>query len=131
MFSRLWSVGGGVAHGPGTRVYKDRTPKKMKSKALVMAISQRISEESVFVIDGGGFEVPSTKLAVSSTNEFGIKRSFTFVYSDEDEALFKSFRNIKDAKLVSVKKLAAIDIISTDDTIFSSNAIKQYVGEEQ
>ncbi|MGI9572040.1 MAG: 50S ribosomal protein L4, partial [Candidatus Actinomarinaceae bacterium] len=53
------------------------------------------------------------------------------VYSDEDEALFKSFRNIKDAKLVSVKKLAAIDIISTDDTIFSSNAIKQYVGEEQ
>ena len=124
-------VGGGVAHGPGTRVYKDRTPKKMKSKALVMAISQRISEESVFVIDGGGFEVPSTKLAVSSTNEFGIKRSFTFVYSDEDEALFKSFRNIKDAKLVSVKKLAAIDIISTDDTIFSSNAIKQYVGEEQ
>ena len=40
-------------------------------------------------------------------------------------------RNIKDAKLVSVKKLAAIDIISTDDTIFSSNAIKQYVGEEQ
>jgi len=102
----------------------------MKSKALVMAISQRISEESVFVIDGGGFEVPSTKLAESSTNEFGIKRSFTFVYSDKDEALFKSFRNIKDAKLVSVKKLAAIDIISTDDTIFSSNAINQYVGEE-
>ena len=41
-------VGGGVAHGPGTRVYKDRTPKKMKTKALSMAISQRISEDSVF-----------------------------------------------------------------------------------
>ena len=54
-------VGGGVAHGPGTRVYKDRTPKKMKSKALAMAISQRISEESVFVIDGNGIESPSTK----------------------------------------------------------------------
>ena len=124
-------VGGGVAHGPGTRVYKDRTPKKMKTKALIMAISKRISEESVFVIDGAGFEAPSTKLAVSSINKFGIKRSFTLVYSDEDEALFKSFRNVKDAKLVSVKKLAAIDIVLTDDTIFSSNAITQYLGKNK
>ena len=123
-------VGGGVAHGPGTRVYKDRTPKKMKTKALEMAISQRISEESVFVIDGAGFEVPSTKFGISTLNEFGIKRSFTFVYSDKDEALFKSFRNIKDAKLVSVKKLAAIDIISTDDTIFSTSAINKYLGKD-
>ena len=123
-------VGGGVAHGPGTRVYKDRTPKKMKTKALEMAISQRISEESVFVIDGAGFEVPSTKFGITTLNEFGIKRSFTFVYSDKDEALFKSFRNIKDAKLVSVKKLAAIDIISTDDTIFSSSAINIYLGKD-
>ena len=123
-------VGGGVAHGPGTRVYKDRTPKKMKTKALAMAISQRISEESVYVIDGVGFDSPSTKSAVSSLNEFGIKRSFTFVFSDQDEALFKSFRNISDARLVSVKKLAAIDIVSTDDTIFSSSAITLYLGEE-
>ena len=123
-------VGGGVAHGPGTRVYKDRTPKKMKTKALAMAISQRIFEESVFVIDGVGFDSPSTKSAVSSLNEFGIKRSFTFIYSDQDEALFKSFRNISDARLVSVKKLAAIDIVSTDDTIFSSGAITMYLGEE-
>jgi large subunit ribosomal protein L4 len=123
-------VGGGVAHGPGTRVYKDRTPKKMKTKALAMAISQRISEESVFVIDGVGFDSPSTKSAVSCLNEFGIKRSFTFIYSDQDEALFKSFRNIVDARLVSVKKLAAIDIVSTDDTIFSTSAITMYLGEE-
>lgn len=123
-------VGGGVAHGPGTRVYKDRTPKKMKTKALAMAISQRISEESVFVIDGVGFDSPSTSSAVSCLNEFGIKRSFTFIYSEQDETLFKSFRNISDARLVSVKKLAAIDIVSTDDTIFSTSAITMYLGEE-
>tara|TARA_B100001093_G_scaffold33475_1_gene28982 strand:- start:576 stop:1199 length:624 start_codon:yes stop_codon:yes gene_type:complete len=123
-------VGGGVAHGPGTRVYRDRTPKKMKTKALSMAISQRISEDSVFVIDGTGSEVPSTKIAVSSIEEFGIKKSFTFVYSDGDENLYKSFRNIKESKLVSVKKLAAIDVISTDDTIFSNNAMSHFLGED-
>ena len=122
--------GGGVAHGPGTRVYQDRTPKKMKKKALDMAISQRIEESSVFVVNGSDFSTPSTKQAVSSLNELNIERNFTFIYSDNDENLYKSFNNIPKSRLVSVKKLAAIDIISTDDTIFSVDAISEFLGEE-
>ena len=124
-------AGGGVAHGPGTRVYQDRTPKKMKKKALDMAISQRIEEGSVFVINGSDFSTPSTKQAVTSLNELNIERNFTFIYSDNDESLYKSFKNIPNSRLVSVKKLAAIDIISTDDTIFSVDAISEFLGEEQ
>ena len=124
-------AGGGVAHGPGTRVYQDRTPKKMKKKALDMAISQRIEEGSVFVINGSDFSTPSTKQAVTSLNELNIERNFTFIYSDNDENLYKSFKNIPNSRLVSVKKLAAIDIISTDDTIFSVDAISEFLGEEQ
>ena len=123
-------AGGGVAHGPGTRVYQDRTPKKMKKKALDMAISQRIEEGSVFVINGSDFSTPSTKQAVISLNELNIERNFTFIYSDNDESLYKSFKNIPNSRLVSVKKLAAIDIISTDDTIFSVDAISEFLGEE-
>ena len=123
--------GGGVAHGPGTRVYQDRTPKKMKKKALDMAISQRIEEGSVFVINGSDFSTPSTKQAVASLSELNIERNFTFIYSDNDENLYKSFNNIPKSRLVSVKKLAAIDIISTDDTIFSVNAISEFLGEEK
>ena len=124
-------AGGGVAHGPGTRVYQDRTPKKMKKKALDMAISQRIEEGSVFVINGSDFSTPSTKQAVTSLNELNIERNFTFIYSVNDESLYKSFKNIPNSRLVSVKKLAAIDIISTDDTIFSVDAISEFLGEEQ
>ena len=123
-------AGGGVAHGPGTRVYQDRTPKKMKKKALDMAISQRIEESSVFVVNGSDFSIPSTKQAVASLNELNIERNFTFIYSDNDKNLYKSFSNIPKSRLVSVKKLAAIDIISTDDTIFSVDAISEFLGEE-
>ena len=123
-------IGGGIAHGPGTRVYRDRTPKKMKKKALNMAISQRLSEGSVFVLNGKDFDTPSTKQAVVSLKELKIERGFTFVYSDNDENLYKSFKNIKNSRLVSIKKLAAIDVISTDDTIFSVNAISVFIGDE-
>jgi len=123
-------IGGGIAHGPGTRVYKDRTPKKMKKKALDMSISQRITEGSVFVVDGKGVEKPSTKNANQALKEVNVKRSFTFVYSDGDEVLFKSFKNLKNSNLVSVEKLAAIDVISADDLIFSKNALDKYCGED-
>ncbi len=59
-----------------------------------------------------------------------IERNFTFIYSDNDENLYKSFNNIPKSRLVSVKKLGAIDIISTDDTIFSVDAISEFLGEE-
>ncbi len=39
------------------------------------------------MIDGNGLDFPSTKLAASAIKEFDIKRSFTLVYSDEDEVL--------------------------------------------
>ena len=102
----------------------------MKKKALNMAISQRLSEGSVFVLSGKDFDTPSTKQAVASLKELKIERGFTFVYSDNDENLHKSFKNIINSRLVSVKKLAAIDVISTDDTIFSDNAISTFLGDE-
>tara|TARA_B100000287_G_scaffold176320_1_gene166288 strand:- start:311 stop:601 length:291 start_codon:yes stop_codon:yes gene_type:complete len=88
-----------------------------------MAISKRITEESVFVVDGEGMEKPSTKLASSILNEFEIDKSFTFVYSENDDILIKSFRNIKNSNIVSFIKLSTFDVISKDYIIFSKNAI--------
>ena len=116
-------VGGGVAHGPGGRVYKDRTPKKMKRKSLNMALSQRITEEAVFVVDASNLEKPSTKLASSILSEFDIDKSFTFIYGENDDVILKSFRNLDKSNIVSYLKLSTFDVVSTDFTIFSHSAI--------
>ena len=122
-------VGGGIAHGPGGRVYLDRTPKKMKKKSLIMAISQRIKEEALFVIDGQSVDVPSTKLASTVLSEFNIERSFIFVYGEGDDNLIKSFRNLKNSRIVSVKKLSTYDVVSTDNAVLSKNAMDYLTGE--
>lgn len=124
-------VGGGVAHGPGGRVYKDRTPKKMKRKSLNMALSQRIDENSVFVIDATDMDKPSSKLASSILGEFEIDKSFTFVYGENDDVLLKSFRNLDKSNIVSYLKLATFDVISTDFTIFSQSAINLISGDKE
>ena len=122
-------VGGGIAHGPGGRVYLDRTPKKMKKKSLNMAISQRIKEEALFVIDGQSVDVPSTKLASTVLSEFNIERSFIFVYGEGDDNLIKSFRNLENSRIVSVKKLSTYDVVSTDNAVLSKNAMDYLTGE--
>ncbi len=124
-------VGGGVAHGPGGRVYKDRTPKKMKRKSLNMALSQRITEDAVFVIDASDIDKPSSKLASSILREFDIDRSFTFVYGENDDTILKSFRNLEKSNMVSYLKLSTFDVISTDFTIFSQSAINLISGNKE
>ena len=103
----------------------------MKRKSLDMAISKRISEESVFVVDSKGMEKPSTKIASSILNEFKINKSFTFVYSENDDVLIKSFRNIKNSNIVSVSKLSTFDVISKDYIIFSMNGINDISKESK
>ena len=124
-------VGGGVAHGPGGRVYKDRTPKKMKRKSLTMALSQRIKEDAVFVIDASDMDKPSSKLASLILGEFDIDKSFTFVYGENDDALMKSFRNLDKSNIVSYLKLSTFDVVSTDFTVFSQSAINLISGDKE
>ena len=124
-------VGGGVAHGPGGRVYKDRTPKKMKRKSLTMALSQRIKEDAVFVIDASDMDKPSTKLASSILGEFDIDKSFTFVYGENDDVLMKSFRNLDKSNIISYLKLSTFDVVSTDFIVFSQSAINLISGDKE
>ena len=124
-------VGGGIAHGPGGRVYIDRTPKKMKKKSLNMAISQRIKEEALFIVDGESVDTPSTKLASTVLREFNIEKSFIFVYGEGDDNFIKSFRKLKNSRIVSVKKLSTYDVVSTDNAVLSKNAMVYITGESK
>ena len=96
-----------------------------------MAISQRIKEEALFIIDGESVETPSTKLASTVLKEFNIDRSFIFVYGESDDNLIKSFRNIRNSRVVSVKKLSTYDVVSTDNMVLSKNAMDHITGESK
>ena len=76
-------------------------------------------------------ETPSTKEALNSLNQLGISNTFTFVYAAGDENLIKSLRNIEKARIVSANKLAAIDVISTDFTVFSIASAEQFAGDKE
>ena len=67
--------GGGVAHGPQPRSYRQRTPKKMVWLALRSALSDRAATGMVTVVDDWGFAAPKTKDAVAALKAVGVADS--------------------------------------------------------
>jgi large subunit ribosomal protein L4 len=115
--------GGGVAHGPQPRSYRQRTPKKMVWLALRSALSDRAASGMVTVIDDWGFAVPKTKDAVAALEAVGVARGerVLVVLAREDEAAWKSFRNLGErVDLVSVEELNTYDVLVADRVIFTS-----------
>ncbi|MDA0286515.1 MAG: 50S ribosomal protein L4, partial [Actinobacteria bacterium] len=99
--------GGGVALGPKPRKYSQRTPKKMVQLALRSALSDRMSENKVVVVEEWGFSAPSTKSATGALKKIGVDERVLIVLERKDETAWKSFRNLKDVQVLSTGELNA------------------------
>ena len=111
--------GGGVAHGPKTRNYAQRTPKKMIRLALRSALSDRAAEDKVLVIDDWGFDTPSTKAALSALAALNLEGKVLVVLGDDDVAALKSFRNLPGIQTIRSRELNAYDVLVNDWIVFT------------
>jgi len=123
-------TGGGVSHGPVPRDYAQKTPKKMKAAALRGALSDRATNERVFVVtsfvEG---DVPRTKeaLAVLDTVTGGADRNILIVTTHDDEITWKSLRNVPAVHLLAEDQLNTYDVLDCDYLVFTQDALTAFV----
>ncbi len=115
--------GGGVALGPKPRKYSQRTPKKMVQLALRSALSDRMSENKVVVVEDWGFASPSTKAASAAISALGMSGRVMIVLERKDENAWKSFRNLTDVHVLSTSELNAYDILCNDWIVFTKASL--------
>jgi large subunit ribosomal protein L4 len=117
--------GGGVAHAPKPRSYKQRTPKKMIRLALASALSDRRADGKVLVLDGWGIDTPSTKAAREVLGKLGVDgRVLVVLTRDEaDVAVWKSLRNLQDVHVLTAGELNAYDVLVSDWVIFTEASL--------
>jgi large subunit ribosomal protein L4 len=119
--------GGGVAHGPKPRDYRQRTPKKMIRLALRSALSDRAAEDRVLVIDDWGIDQPRTKAALELLGTLGLRTKgerddrVLLVLDRAEETVWKSFRNLGNrVQLVLPDELNTYDVLVNDWLVFST-----------
>jgi large subunit ribosomal protein L4 len=114
-------TGGGVAHGPKPRSYRQKVNKKMVRLALRSALSDRARSERIVVVDRWVFDTPRTKDALSALAALELDGRVLMVLdrgTDMNAAL--SFRNLAAVDTVERGELNAYDIVRSDWLVFTS-----------
>src|SRR5258708_22605962 len=122
--SPLWK-GGGNAHGPQPRDWSYNMPKKMRHGALRSALSERVREGSVFVVEGWTLDKPKTKDFSTSLAKLGLDGKTLIVDSLENENLILSARNLRRTKVVNSFGLNIYDLLYHEHLVISRNAAEE------
>jgi large subunit ribosomal protein L4 len=122
--SPLWK-GGGSAHGPQPRDWSYGMPKKMRRGALRSALSERVREGNVLVLDGLSFDQPKTKDFLKALGTLGLEGKTLIVDSLENANLLLSARNIKRAKIVNSYGLNIYDLLYHEKLVLSRAAAEE------
>ena len=127
--SPLWK-GGGNVHGPQPRDWSYKMPKKMRRGALRSALSERLREGNLMIIDEFGIDNPKTKEFVGILNALGLvenkKRAKTLIIDSLDnENLIRSSRNLQKTKVINSFGLNIYDIIYHEKLLISKAAVEE------
>ena len=119
--------GGGVVFGPSPRSFAVKVNKKVKRLALKMALSSKLKQEELTIIDRFELERIKTKDFVDILNELNIK-SVLIVTDTKNENLEKSSRNVPGTKVLRAEGLNVYDVLKYNQLLLLEPSIKGIEG---
>jgi large subunit ribosomal protein L4 len=122
--SPLWK-GGGNVHGPQARDWSYSLPKKMRRGALRSALSERLREGNLVVVDEFSFGGPKTKEFVGALKTLGLDGKTLVVDTLDNENLVLSARNVRGAKVVASGAVNIYDVLYHQKIVLSRSAAEQ------
>jgi large subunit ribosomal protein L4 len=118
----LWRHGGTV-FGPQPRDYSYSMPKKARAAALRAALTQRVSEGAVKVVEAFGIEAPRTKSLKELLANLGVAGKALVVDHQPADALVLSGRNLSGVRVLADSHLTAYDVMDCKHLVVTQEAI--------
>jgi len=119
--------GGGSVFGPDPRSYAYKVPKKVRSMALKMALSVKLSEDSLVVLDELDFDKIKTKEFIKVMNALNMNNAL-FITDKKNENLELSARNVPGVKVLRTEGLNVYDILKYNSLVLLESSIKSIEG---
>lgn len=121
--SPLW-VGGGTVFGPAPRSHAKDMPRKARRLAIRCALSAKVAEGALVVVDNLTFDAPKTKDAIAMLTGFEAADKKALIITDrENENVEKSSRNIEKVKALSNDCLNVYDILNAEKVLLAKDAV--------
>jgi large subunit ribosomal protein L4 len=122
--SAQW-IKGGIVLGPKPRSYRYTLPKKLKRLALKSALSSKVNENEILVLDVLKFANIKTKQMVEVLGNLKVDTSALLVIAGKDDSVEKSARNIPGIKTAFVNTINVFDILKYDKFIITKDAVEK------
>ena len=116
-------AGGGTVFGPHPRSYAFKVPAKVVKLAMRSALSAKLADGEIVVVDQLSFEKPSTKQAAEVLKSLGLEGRVTIIVPDEDVNTFLSFRNLAKVRTIGVSELNTLDFIDNKALVLTEAAL--------
>lgn len=120
--SPQWA-GGGTVFGPHPRSYAFKVPSKVVKLAMRSALSAKLADGELFVIEEFGFEKPSTKEAAAAIKALGCEGRTTVVIADDDVNAYLSLRNLPRVNVLPVAEANTYELIDNKALVFTAAAL--------
>ena len=117
--------GGGIVFGPVPRSYAQKLNKKVRRLALKSALSTKVVENEIVVLDALAFEAPKTKEMISVLGALNITSKALVVTAEENTTVELSTRNIPGVKVLSVAQLNVLDLLDATKLVITQDAVKK------
>lgn len=122
--SPIWT-GGGVVFAPKPRDYSYVVPKKIKRLALKSALTSKVREEEIIVLDQINIDGYSTKAAQNILKNIKADKKALVVIEKKDDQLYRSFRNIENVEILPADLINVYDIIKYNSFVVTKDAVKR------
>ena len=118
-------VGGGIIFGPNPRSYSYTVPKKIKRLALKSALSSKVADQKLIVIENMDLDEVKTSAVAKALKAIGAGNSSLIVLEDVNKNAELSARNIKDVKTALVNTINVVDILKYDSLVATKAAVEK------
>ena len=117
--------GGGVVFAPKPRDFSQKINKKMRDIAFASALSQKIAQNEVYVIDDIKFADSKTKAASEFLKTFGLSKRTIILTDGKDESVLRATNNIQKVSAQDVALMNVADVVENTFLVFTKSAIKK------
>ncbi len=118
-------IGGGVVFAPKPRSYRYTLPKKLRRLAMLSALSSKVAEKEIIVLDELKFDAPKTKEMIKVLENVKAGKKALIVTAEKDENVVRSAANIPGVRTALVGTMNVYEIINHENFIVTKEAIEK------
>lgn len=117
--------GGGIVFGPTPRSYKYSLPRKVRQLAIKSALSQKVLDNALVVVDALNFDAPKTKEFAGVMDNLKVAEKVLVVVTDDDKNAALSARNLVNATVVTPAGVNILSVVDSQKIVITKSALSQ------